>query len=295
MSLWGAAQRLLGLGNSPYAPAPWPPDAPPAALPPLFAAAGRPRVLLVEDTLLNQQVAAGMLRELGCQVEVAANGRQALGVLADPERGARLALVLMDCQMPELDGYETTAAIRRLEAGGERRLPIVAMTASAMQGDRERCLAAGMNDYVAKPVSFDQLAAVVRRWLPAPRPSAEHPPAPPAVIDQARLNEIEQRLGASDGGDLASELLEVFRSEGLAKVESLRAAIRADNAGALRRAAHALRGNASLLGASEVVELSSQLEQLGRGGTTRDAARLLPALEAAFDRVCSALGAAAAR
>jgi PAS domain S-box-containing protein len=128
-----------------------------------------PLVLLVEDSPLNQQVATAMLRELGCRVEMAANGREALATL-EPGLNGTHALVLMDCQMPELDGFQTTAEIRRREAGSGRCIPIVAMTASAMQGDRERCLAAGMNDYLAKPMRFEQLAAILGRWIPDSSP-----------------------------------------------------------------------------------------------------------------------------
>ena len=119
------------------------------------------RVLLAEDNPVNQLVARSLLARLGCEVEVASNGEQALQMLD----GARFDLVLMDCMMPGLDGYETTAEIRRRERAGAR-LPIVAMTASAMQGDRERCLAAGMDDYLSKPVTRDVLAGVLTRWAP---------------------------------------------------------------------------------------------------------------------------------
>jgi two-component system, sensor histidine kinase and response regulator len=253
-------------------------------------AAQGPRVLLVEDSLMNQQVAAGLLRELGCEIEVAANGRQAIAALADPARRAQFGLVLMDCQMPDLGGYETTAEIRRLEAGSGRRIPIVAMTASAMQGDRERCLAAGMNDYLAKPVGFDRLAAALRRWLPAAESSESRGPV--RAIDEARLKQIEQRLGSFGGGDLAGELLEIFRREAPAKLARLREATQQDDPGALHRAAHRLRGDAALLGAGEIEKLASQLEQLGRSGTTHGADALLPALDAAIDRVGAALEAA---
>jgi CheY-like chemotaxis protein/HPt (histidine-containing phosphotransfer) domain-containing protein len=233
-----------------------------------------------------------MLQELGWDVEVASNGRQALDALADPARRDQFALVLMDSQMPQLDGYRTTEEIRRREAGSGRHIPIVAMTASAMQGDRERCLAAGMNDYLAKPVSFEQLAAMLRQWLPAPESgpgpgSGGGADGPGVPLDHGWLRQVGQRLGPSDQGELTQELLEIFRGEAPARLESLRDAARQGDPGALERAAHSLHGNAKLLGATEVVELSARIERLGRAGTTQGIDALLPPLQAAMARVCA--------
>jgi len=118
-------------------------------------------VLVAEDNPVNQRVAVRMLERLGVQADVAGDGVAALHCLSQREYD----LVLMDCQMPELDGFEATSRIRAGEGPGQRT-PIIAMTASAMRGDRERCLAAGMDDYVAKPVRIDDLRAVLARWLP---------------------------------------------------------------------------------------------------------------------------------
>jgi CheY-like chemotaxis protein len=121
------------------------------------------RVLVAEDNPVNQRVAVRMLERLGYRADVAANGFEALAAL---ER-TPYALVLMDCQMPELDGWETTRAMRQREADGARRTTIVALTANAMQGDAEKCLAAGMDDYLSKPVQLAELAALLARHLDA--------------------------------------------------------------------------------------------------------------------------------
>jgi CheY-like chemotaxis protein len=116
-------------------------------------------VLLAEDNAVNQKVAVRMLERLGCHVDVAANGREAIEMLDK----FPYDVVFMDCQMPEMDGYEATGEIRRRTVS-QRRIPIVAMTANAMQGDRDRCLAAGMDDYVPKPIREPDLATVLQRW-----------------------------------------------------------------------------------------------------------------------------------
>jgi PAS domain S-box-containing protein len=126
---------------------------------PQFLAPG-PRVLLAEDNLINQALTVRLLQKLGCHVDVVGNGRQAVAAAAQ----GQYALVLMDCEMPEMDGFEATAAIRQNESGA-RHVPIIALTASAMQGDREACLAAGMDDYLSKPMRPSDLEAMLRRWL----------------------------------------------------------------------------------------------------------------------------------
>jgi len=132
--------------------------------PPLPAQAPGRRILLVEDNLVNQRVGTRLLERIGCQVDVAENGQIALRLLSGTEPRCCYDLVLMDCQMPVMDGFEATQSLRRLEARAGRRTPVVAMTASTRPEDRQRCIDAGMDDYLAKPIQIDQLRHTVDRW-----------------------------------------------------------------------------------------------------------------------------------
>jgi CheY-like chemotaxis protein len=140
-----------------------------------------PLVLVAEDSQINQIVAARSLERCGCRVEVVGDGREALKALG----ARRYDAVLMDCQMPDMDGYQATAELRRRESGA-RRTPVIAMTAHAMDGDRKRCLDAGMDDYISKPMSFNSLSAVLARWIPAAPADAvsdaPRAPKPSAVL-----------------------------------------------------------------------------------------------------------------
>ena len=273
-------QRRTGAGLV-VPPVAGPPPGQPAAEPKWSEdrgpAAGR--ILVAEDSSINQQVARGMLAKLGYRADVVGNGREALEALAR----IPYAAVLMDCQMPEMDGFEASAAMRRRE-GGERHTPIIALTANAMRGDRERCLAAGMDDYVAKPLNADELAAALRRWVPrveatassvAPErreaEAASEAQTAPAVLDEAVLANL-RKLQLPGQPDILPEYVAMFLRDTPPRLAVLQHAVDEANAAAVEQVAHTLRGEAATLGVREVQALCAELEQLGRAGGSQGAA-----------------------
>jgi two-component system, sensor histidine kinase and response regulator len=243
------------------------------------------RVLLAEDNPVNQQVAAAMIERLGARVDVAGNGKEALELLAL----LPYDLVLMDCEMPEMDGYAATAEIRRRNIGG-RRIPIVAMTAHAMEGDRDRCLAAGMDDYVTKPVELSAIEAVVRRWVrpTEDRRGAEPGVEPPAILDFRRITELRAALGRGDGA-LLRKVVETFLGDTSSRLVALRQAVDQEDAAAVRRVAHSLRGSCLNLGVLRMSEIASALERVPAETGTVAAPPLVNELEAELRRAEPAL------
>jgi CheY-like chemotaxis protein/HPt (histidine-containing phosphotransfer) domain-containing protein len=215
------------------------------------------RILLVEDNPINQELAVDLLSRAGVIVSVAGDGQQALDVLARE----RFDAVLMDCQMPIMDGYEATRALR--QRATLRDLPVIAMTANAMVGDREAALAVGMNDHIAKPIVIDEMFATLARWVHPRRPSA-HGAA--AMHDDAlpEFKSIDTRLGlANIGGNdrLYRRVLCLFRDREADFVQRFRAARAAGDAEAQMRAAHDLKGTAGTLGMLAVHDAASALER----------------------------------
>ncbi|HSB54579.1 MAG TPA: ATP-binding protein [Gemmatimonadales bacterium] len=236
------------------APAPRPNDPGVVATPSPVTAA---RILLVEDTLVNQKVAVSMLKRLGHSVEIAQNGREAVERTA----GESFAVVLMDCQMPEMDGFEATRHIREREKGSSRRTPIVAMTAHAMQGDRERCLAGGMDDYIPKPVRREALEAVLQRWLPSDPQAAvcSAPAAPDSVISGEVLHGLRELEAAGQEGLLA-ELARLFGDQGWMLLDEIRNAALAGRVEELVARLHTFKGTAGSVGAKRLAECCREFE-----------------------------------
>jgi signal transduction histidine kinase/HPt (histidine-containing phosphotransfer) domain-containing protein len=255
------------------------------------SAAGEPsdlKILLAEDSLYNQKLAVALLERRGHHVTIANNGAEALALA----RSQAFHLVLMDVQMPEMDGLEATRAIRAQEIGGQSRIPIIAMTAQAMKGDRERCLEAGMDDYLTKPVRSAQLYETIARVV-GPRHGGDLPvrPAAPAAngnfaghcgdIPAATASRAAPRCGicafdaalkAVDGDtQLLSDLARIFLAESPRLIGDIEEAIEQTDAPLLRRAAHTIKGGLRLFGAESAYEVAARLEDLGHSGDVRSA------------------------
>ncbi len=218
------------------------------------------RVLLVEDNAINQKVASSMLVRWGCEVDVVGNGQLALDALEI----ADYDMVMMDCHMPAMDGYEATSAIRGREAAtGARHMPIVAMTANALAGDRERCIAAGMDDYVRKPVNTEELFAALRRWAPV-KPPAER--EAPSILALAVLDRVQLLEACGGDGDLVAEIAAEFVSTAPTALKAVNAALTAGDVTALEAAAHSLKGSCWAIGATALGATLQEVESVGKSG-----------------------------
>ncbi len=247
------------------------------------------RVLLVEDNSVNQLVAIGQLQSLGHDCVVAASGAEALGQIA----GGRFDIILMDVQMPGMDGYQATRLIRQMPAP-VNTTPIIGITAHALTGQREKCLASGMNDYLAKPVSLEQLGAVVRLWAgkePVERDSGATPDVmeqdDPYVLDRERVSSL-LAISRSQKGFLDG-LVWTFRQEVPSRMDALRAAVAARDFGALALAAHAMKSTSGSVGAKRMLSMASSLEESARDGKLDGTDAAIEQLAAEFHRVIVAL------
>ena len=274
---------------------------------------GKARILTVEDNPINQEVVQCMLAKVGCSCETAADGPTALSMISSRPYD----LILMDCQMPAMDGYEVTAAIRdkeqagRLPASGrgpKERLPIIAMTANVLKGDREKCLAAGMDDYLSKPFRPEQLFECLESWLPdslesnvrddknaqkpgaasteAPEGSAPQDAAP--VIDRESLDQLRE-LERAGSENLLDRVIQEYVSSTPSLIADMREEAARGNADAVREAAHSLKSSSGFLGATRVVALCQNLENLAKEKSMEGVAKALAGLEPAFETAKAAL------
>lgn len=226
---------------------------------------------------------------LGCQVGVATDGLKAV----EAARDGAYDLVLMDCQMPVMSGFEATQAIRCLTDESRCDVPIVAMTANAMSGDRERCLVAGMNDYLSKPVQKDALARMIERWIRATNLDC-FPEGNPMNNDTEKVLDPEvlqslRELSGEDEPSLFAELVQIFLDDTPTRMGDLEQAFQSADSDALHQAAHALKSSAANLGALGLSELFRELELIGRQSDISRAESLIQDVRSEYARVQSAL------
>jgi CheY-like chemotaxis protein/HPt (histidine-containing phosphotransfer) domain-containing protein len=277
------------------------------------------RILLAEDHAVNRKVALGQLEKLGYSAHAVVNGREVLEALSV----SNYPVVLMDCQMPEMDGYEATAEIRRREAGGLTRTTIIAMTAHALAGEREKCLAAGMDDYLSKPVKAHELSEMLQRWITPPigtgagllrlGPRIESDPIDQPPTSVTSLHPVLERRGPhprrkvlvevidlsvlesfreiqQEGSpDLVSELIHLYLDDTQSRLVQMRTALNERDVKKLQTIAHSLKGSSGNLGINGMnalcLELEKRLIQEGMDG----AAGVVNRLDEEFRRVEQAL------
>ena len=230
------------------------------------------RILVAEDNLTNQKVAMGQLNELGYRAQAVPNGRELLKVLENEN----VDIILMDCQMPEMDGYEATREIRRRE-GAARHTTIIALTANALDGDRQRCLAAGMDDYLSKPVKLDVLRLKLQLW-------AKRSKSQCSVIDQTQIASLREIQQPGDP-DLLTELIDLFLHEAASDIKALAKALQMSDAAEIKRLTHRIKGSSANMGASGMAAISAKLET---SESASDSSVLLTQLENEFELVRNA-------
>jgi PAS domain S-box-containing protein len=238
------------------------------------------RILLVEDNLTNQKVALRVLQKMGHQADAAGTGLEALKA---QERNL-YDLILMDVQMPVMDGLEATREIRRLaEAFSKPRIPIIAMTAHAVKGDREKCMEAGMDDYLNKPIQPKELADMIARWAPREKTTEKDPASLQETGDRAILDRMEllERLGGDK--EFLKEVLNIFLQDAPGRILSLREAISKNDARGIRFQAHTLKGSCANVGARALKEDARQIEVAGENSDLNRAKDLLPLLQKDFE------------
>jgi signal transduction histidine kinase/HPt (histidine-containing phosphotransfer) domain-containing protein len=250
-------------------------------------------ILVVEDNPANQKVALWMLETLGYRADLVHNGLEAVEAVSRTSYGA----VLMDCQMPEMDGYEATRRIRAAE-GGSCHVTIIGMTANALQGDRKICLAAGMDDYIGKPVIIEDLAALLKKWTALESANGRVDTrtllkAGPldaslksnAEILDAELLETFRRVKVPGAPNLLCQLIDIFLADLPLRLSAMKISLAASDAGLFREAAHALKGGCGSVGAKRMLALCAELEATARNGGLNGALPILQDLEDQAERI----------
>ena len=243
-----------------------------------------PKILLVEDNPVNREVAVGMLESLGCTAVPAENGRLALEAMNDAAYDA----VLMDCQMPVMDGLTAAGEIRRREQTcGAARVPIIALTANAMEGDRERCLAAGMDDFLSKPFTQQQLATLLRRWLAlrALPESERRDLSRVPLIDAGVLRNIAALAKPA----LLNSMIDLYLQHSPGLIEAIETAAGNLQADALSQAVHTLKSSTANLGGVRLATVAKECEALVREGAITQVAPVVSRLRREYQEFCAAL------
>ncbi|MEE9276689.1 MAG: response regulator [bacterium] len=261
------------------------------------------RILVAEDERLGQMVAAGMLEAFGCRVDLARDGGKAVEMSGQNPYD----LIFLDLSMPVMDGIEAARAIRGRERGGGRRIPLIAMTGHTREEERERCRAAGMDDFLSKPITAEDMGALLSRWL-APRPPGEEEgdgeegrraAQPPSEAEGKQRREGEEtepgvhlptllklgRLQEEDEDDVVKEMAEIFLREAPRHLSAIRESMGRADAASMEVAAHTLKGSSTILGARRMAALSGGLEEMAAAGEVLGAGPRLAQLEAEFRRV----------
>ena len=245
---------------------------PPLSGQPEAAALQKRQILVVEDNVVNQKVAVGQLRSLGYDADVVGSGAEAIEIIGKQPYD----LILLDCQMPDIDGYDVARTIRSMESG-KPRIPIVAMTAHTMPGEREKCIAAGMDDYLAKPVSIQRLSSVLVRWVGARE----------EVVDMEKMAGLQQLAKANPS--FMRDITALFREDALLRLHELRDSLDASSADRVARAAHSLKSSSGNIGASRMYSLCATIESTARQGNLEGIADMVEQLATELDRALAAL------
>jgi len=278
--LFSSVSRVMTLQGT--AGDPPPAGSAPASPPPGVRAA--PRILLVEDNPVNREVAVGMLESLGCKTDAAENGRLAIEAMDTSSYDA----VLMDCQMPVMDGLTATGEIRRREqTSGAARVPVIALTANAMEGDRERCLAAGMDDFLSKPFTQQQLATLLRRWLAlrALPESERRDLSRVPLIDAVVLRNIAALAKPA----LLNSMIDLYMQHSPGLIGAIETAAANMQADALSQAVHTLKSSTANLGGTRLATVAKECEVLVREGGITQAAPIVLRIRREYQEFCDAL------